>query len=132
MDEKEVVERNDKGQFPAGTSGNPKGRPKGSKNQVTLYKLIAEEAVRAENADDMLAVARLIVEQALDGDSKSQQLVWNSMMSKGTSDDKTQAKEKVEINIGGIAAPPEVKQVTEIQVIEQTEEPTNGEQEPID
>lgn len=128
MDSKEVTERDESGRFV--TSGNPKGRPKGSKNRVTLLKLMAEEAVREGGTEKMLEVAELIIEQALSGDSKSQQLVWNAIMSKGSADDKTQAKERVEINIGGIT-PPEVKQVAEI-TIDNDEEPQDGEQESID
>ena len=100
------VERDDRGRFPAGKSGNPAGRPKGSKNKVTLQKLIAEETIRGNNADRMLEVANLIVDQALEGDPKAQKLVWDAVMSKGTSDDRTQAKERVEINIGQMAPIP--------------------------
>jgi hypothetical protein len=118
-DKKEVAERDDNGRFL--TSGNPKGRPKGSKNRVTLLKLMAEESIREDNTDQMMNVARLVIAQALDGDTKSQKLVWDSVMSKGTADEKTQAREKVEINIGGMT-PPEVKTVTEI-TIDQEEDP---------
>ena len=128
MDKKEVTRAAD-GKFVKGVSGNPMGRPKGSKNRVTLLKLMAEEAVREEQSDKMLDVARLVIEQALDGDHKSQQLVWQAIMSKGSADDKTQAKERVEINIGGIQ-PPEVKQVAEITIID--EDISDGEQEPIE
>lgn len=127
MDQKEVVERDESGRFL--TSGNPKGRPKGSKNRVTLLKLMAEEAVREGHTEQMLDVARLVIAQALDGDTKSQKLVWDAIMSKGTADDKTQAKEKVEINIGGMVKPPEVKTVTEI-TIDNDEDPQDEQQEP--
>ena len=56
----------------------PKGRPKGSKNKVTLLKLMAEEAIRGDNADDMLKVAQLVIAQAMEGDSRSQKLVWDA------------------------------------------------------
>lgn len=106
MSEKDVAPRN-KGQFPKGVSGNPAGRPKGSKNKVTLMKLVAEETIRTDNAERMLEVANIVIDQALEGDPKAQKLVWDAVMSKGTSDDRTQAKERVEINIGQMAAPPD-------------------------
>ena len=111
----EVIEtqRDAEGKFLPGQSGNARGRPKGSKNRVTLLKLMAEEAVREGGTKDMLKVAQLIIEQALEGDARSQKLVWEAIMSKGTADDKSQGKEKVEITITG-AAPPEVKDVGEI------------------
>lgn len=90
-----------KGQFPEGVSGNPKGRPKGSKNKITLLKLMAEQAVRENNQTDMEAVCSLIVAQAMDGDRASQKLVWASVVSNGISDDKS-AAEKVQISITGM------------------------------
>ncbi len=104
------LERTPSGQFPKGVSGNPMGRPKGSKNKVTLMKLMAEEAVRTGSTDDMIEVAKLVIQQALNGDEKSQKLVWDAVMSKSSSDDKTQASEKVTIQIGGLSPQPvEVK-----------------------
>lgn len=101
---KEVTrKRNKSGQFVAGVSGNPGGRPTGSKNKVTLLKLVAEEAVRAGHADKMLEIADLIIEQALEGDPRSQKMVWDAIMSKGSVDDRAHATEKVEINIGTLA-----------------------------
>ena len=93
------------GRFPAGVSGNPLGRPKGSKNKVTLLKIMAEEAFRDENYDHMLHVCKIIVAQALAGDFDSQKLVWQSVMSKGSVDDRSSAQEKVEININAISKP---------------------------
>jgi len=88
------------GQFPAGVSGNPVGRPKGSKNKVTLLKLMAEEAIRERNYDKAQRVVDKIFDQALEGDKDSQKLVWQSVMSKGNLDDRSHAKEKVVIQIG--------------------------------
>lgn len=100
MDEEKAVERTSTGQFPTGVSGNPLGRPKGSRNKVTMIKLMAEQAVRDGNMEDMIAVAELVITQALEGDQKSQKLVWDGIMSKSSTDDKTKAADKVEINIG--------------------------------
>lgn len=98
-------ERDDAGRFPKGVSGNPAGRPKGSKNRVTMLKLMAEEAVREGSQDKMLQVARLIIEQALDGDRDSQKLVWNSIMSKGVADNNAAAKDSVQITITSTEPP---------------------------
>lgn len=119
---KEVTRKG--GQFIAGTSGNPKGRPKGSKNQVTLLKLMGEEAIREGCFDDMLSVAHMVIQQAKEGDGRSQKMVWDAIMSKGSIDDRTIAHEKVEINIGGIL--PQEKPVVGITIV-QDEESTDAE-----
>lgn len=113
-------ERTPKGQFPVGTSGNKLGRPKGSKNKVTLLKLMAEEAARERNYDKANAVIDLIYEQALEGDKASQKLVWDANMSKGSIDDRTQAQEKVTIQIGGMpeATPPKATIIDHEEIID--------------
>ena len=97
--ETSLVRDNSTGRFLKGISGNPNGRPKGSKNKVTMLKLMVEEAVREDNADKMLQVANLIVNQALEGDKDSQKLVWASIMSKSAADNSVAGKESVQINI---------------------------------
>jgi len=90
------------GTFKEGVSGNPLGRPKGSKNKVTLMKIAAEEAVRDNNFDDMLEVCRQIVGAALDGDKQARKLVWESMMTKGVAAEGNQGtKAAININLSG-------------------------------
>lgn len=102
MDNQEVTPV--KGQFPSGVSGNKMGRPKGSKNKITLMKLMAEEAVREQNSTRMLEVCAMIVDQALEGDKPSQKLIWQSVVSNGVSEEKG-AAEKVKIEISGMEQP---------------------------
>jgi len=72
---------------------------------------MAEEAVRENNMDKMMAVCEAVIEDALEGDFRSRKLVWESMVSKGVADEDKGAKERVEINIRG---PAEVRNVSEI------------------
>lgn len=60
--------RSDGGRFAPGVSGNPNGRPKGSRHRVTL----AVEALLEGEAE---AVTRKIIEKALEGDTTAQRLV---------------------------------------------------------
>ena len=62
------------------------GRPKGSRNKITLLKLMAEESVRSKNVDRMLEVCEKIIEDALNGDRDCRKLVWQSIMSKSGTD----------------------------------------------
>jgi hypothetical protein len=68
------------GQFIEGHKGP--GRPKGSKNQITVYKLMAEEAFRERNADRIQMVLDSIIDDALEGDKAARKLVWDSNVSK--------------------------------------------------
>lgn len=83
--------RGKNGQFLPGVSGNPSGRPKGSKNVITTQKLIVEEAFRESQGADIQKVLALIVKQAMSGCKASQKLIWDSAVSKQTlAEDKTQ------------------------------------------
>jgi len=113
-DTKEVIRGSD-GQFPAGVSGNPMGRPKGSKNKVTLMKIAAEEAVRGDNFDAMLQVCADIVQAAQQGDKQSRKLVWEAMITKGVAPDANQGtKAAINISLSG-EAKAEVIDVTPIE-----------------
>ena len=108
------IQRNSKGQFPAGKSGNPTGRKPGSRNKVTLLKLMAEEAVRDNHYEDMLEVCNLVIDAAKGGDSTCRKLVWDTVMSKGISDQRD-AVDKVSITINEVSAPKGVTIEGEVQ-----------------
>ena len=94
--------------FKPGQSGNPNGRPKGSKNQITLLKESMELMLREEAAQgDLSEVMKVAMELAKAGDRSMIKLILELHMSKGTTQDGSKAAEKVQININGPA--PEVK-----------------------
>lgn len=66
---------------------------------------MAEEASRERNYDKMQRVVDEIIDSALDGNKECRKLVWQAVMSKGSSDDRAQAQEKVEININAPVMP---------------------------
>lgn len=86
--------------FVAGVSGNPTGRPKGSRNKITLLKESLELMLRERAAPDLPAVLDKAVELAVSGDRAMIKLLLELHMAKGTAD-KENAVEKVEITING-------------------------------
>jgi hypothetical protein len=65
------------GQFKKGTSGNSKGRPKGSKNFITLLeqelaqKIVVNENGKKKSITRLQAMVKRIVSGALQGDQKA-------------------------------------------------------------
>jgi Family of unknown function (DUF5681) len=65
------------GQFKKGSSGNPKGRPKGSRNFMTLLeqeltqKIVVNEGGRRKTVTRLQAMVKRMVAAALHGDQKS-------------------------------------------------------------
>jgi hypothetical protein len=131
VSKKDVKVRDSKGRFPKGTSGNPAGRPAGSKNKITLLKRMVEEAAREDNKEKMYAVIARIIDQALDGDAQSQKLVWSSIMSSaGSDDDKAVgARPQIVINAAGAPQAPKAEVVEEGEIIEG--ESSRGEEESV-
>lgn len=77
------------GQFVKGGPGGP-GRPKGSKNQITLLKASMEEGFREATAAKVARVLEDIVDAALEGDAQARKMVWDAHISKAThQEDKT-------------------------------------------
>jgi hypothetical protein len=92
-------DRTKKGQFPKGTSGNLAGRPKGSKNKMTLLRQSLELQLREEAAPQMSDVLTQAMQLALAGDRSMIKLLLELHMTKGVADER-EAKEKVSITIG--------------------------------
>ena len=78
-----VAVRDDDGRFVKGQSGNPAGRPIGSKNRITVLKVALEEAFRDETFEDVLIILKQVVADAKAGDKSARKMVWDSAVSKG-------------------------------------------------
>lgn len=71
----EVAERDEGGRFLKGQSGNPRGKIKGTRNEITLMRLTLEKALReyvAEpvNAEKLLRGIDRVIDIALEGEEK--------------------------------------------------------------
>ena len=105
MTNKSPAKRDEKGRFVPGKSGNPNGRPVGSKNAITLLKQSLELQLREQASDDMAQVMRTAIELAKAGDRSMIKLLLELHMTKGTTDSDRDAKERVSINIKGPEKP---------------------------
>jgi hypothetical protein len=91
--------RNKEGQFVKGTSGNPLGRPKGSKNRVTMLKIAAEEAWRERNHEALQGVLDLVLADALEGDKSARKLIFDALISKANVSEDKAAGQKQTITV---------------------------------
>jgi hypothetical protein len=87
------------GQWVEGTSGNPKGRPKGSKNRITLLKMQTEEAFRDRNQARLDTVLDLILQDALDGDKAARKMIFDAVISKANVQEDKSAGQKQTITV---------------------------------
>jgi len=87
------------GQFIAGVSGNPNGRPKGSKNKITFLKLATEEAWRERNQDRLDTLLDMIVADAMDGDKAARKMIFETIVSKANVSEDKAAGNKQQITV---------------------------------
>jgi len=87
------------GQYVEGTSGNPKGRPKGSKNRITLLKMQTEEAWRDRNTGRLDTVLDMILQDALDGDKAARKMIFDAVISKANVQEDKSAGQKQQITV---------------------------------
>ena len=83
-----------------GQSGNPNGRPKGSKNKLTLLKIAIDERFRDGKFEKIEAILNNIIDLAMEGDRAAMKMVWDATISKNViQEDKNQAQDMPEIRI---------------------------------
>lgn len=86
--------------FVKGVSGNPNGRPKGSKNKITLMKLALEGELRTQMKPHMAQILSVAIQKAKDGDQSMIKLLLDKTLpTTKAADDEAPAKEKVQIFI---------------------------------
>lgn len=99
MAKKEGQLREVSGQFIEGVSGNPAGRPKGSKNKITIAKMMTEEAWRSRNQERIDMVLDLILADALDGDKGARKMIFDGCISKANVQEDKAAGHKQQITV---------------------------------
>ena len=98
------------------TSGNPKGRPPGSRNRANLVKEFIEEKLTSELEDEAVEVLHVAIRKAKAGDNAMIKLLLGDMLSTargpGGDDDRTKGGIRVTINNMTREAQQEVAGVT--------------------
>jgi DNA-directed RNA polymerase specialized sigma subunit len=105
-----------KGTFMKGQSGNPNGRPKGSKNKITLMKLALEGELRVQMKPHMAEILAAAIQKAKDGDPAMIKLLLDKTLpTTRAAEDDAPAKERVQVVIQ--ALPERTKPVIEGRII---------------
>jgi hypothetical protein len=85
--------------FQKGVSGNPAGRPKGSKNRITLMKIALEGDLRTRLGKSAHEILERAIEMAKAGDPAMIKLLVDKMIPTSRSVDEEPSKERVQIVI---------------------------------
>jgi len=93
------LQRTATGQYIEGVSGNPAGRPKGSKNRITILKMATEEAWRDRNQARLDMVLDMILQDALDGDKGARKMIFDAVVSKANVQEDKSAGHKQQITV---------------------------------
>lgn len=84
----DLVVRDDSGKFLEGVSGNPAGRPPGTRNKLVTVKQKLELAVReGMSADKLGRIINKMADMALAGDTRAARLILDKFISSATTGD---------------------------------------------
>lgn len=104
------IARNEKGQFPAGTSGNPAGRVKGLRNKITLERLLLEDMLRQTLVDKSPALLNKAIKMALAGNEKIMRALLDKVLATPKHDDAGEARDnEIKILIQNLTSSPTPK-----------------------
>jgi hypothetical protein len=97
----ELVKQDRRKLWKPGQSGNPSGRPKGTKNKVTLMKIALEGELRTQLGPHMASILAKAIDMANKGDpGMIKLLIDKTVPTTKASDDEASDKEKIVIQIG--------------------------------
>lgn len=103
---KAPIKRTEGGQFVKGQSGNPAGRVKGTKNRITLARLMLEENLRATLSGAGPKLLRKAIKMALKGDEKIMRALLDKMLATPRGDDDGSATDRdVRVIIQNLTGP---------------------------
>ena len=87
------ITRTNLGQFVKGVSGNPKGKPKGTKARTTLLRMAIEEMTLRETAGQMPEIVQKALEMAKMGDQAIIKLLLSDVLKAARVQDRPEEEE---------------------------------------
>lgn len=109
LTEPDKLTRDNLGRFVAGVSGNPKGRPKGAKNRLTLVREAIAESLTNDLAGDVHEILDKAKKMALKGDQQMIKLLLKDFIlaPKEDEDEKGKGPGKIQISIKNLTVKPD-------------------------
>ena len=77
MEKPEIKGRNQDGTFASGVSGNPAGKPKGTRHFETLFREAVKRIAEGEDEPEDILIVRKVVAKAKEGDLKAADMVFD-------------------------------------------------------
>ena len=104
------ITRDNLGKFVKGVSGNPKGKPKGTKARSTLLRLAIEEMTLRETAGEMPEIVKKALEMAKQGDQAIIKLLLSDVLKAARvqdreEDDEERGKTTIKVTINNYTGP---------------------------
>ena len=114
---REQEEKRNRHKFKKGEIGNPNGRPKGSKNKVTLLKEAILQNAEEKVLQEFMGIVNTTIKLANEGDTTCLKILWDRIIPSKRAVDITHKgddKLNVVINISGM----ETKGVKDVEIID--------------
>lgn len=107
--EPEIVDRDNLGKFVKGVSGNPAGRPKGSRNRATLIREALQERTVRRVTDDIEEILDTAIKLAKSGDRQMIRMFVKDVIQRRDDDDEDEGKSpsRVTINVKNLTVAPQ-------------------------
>lgn len=103
-------------QFQPGKSGNPRGRPKGSKNKATLLKEAMQHKADLMLTRDVPKVLKTVLQAAIAGDMQAAKMILDRAVPVGGNGGPSDNAKSVQIVIKNLTAPEHATEVSGITI----------------
>ena len=116
--EQPVVKRTTAGQFIKGQSGNPAGRTKGTKNRITIARLMLEEGLRDTLGHKGPALLEKAIQMAMKGNDKIMRVLLDKMLATPKGEDGENARDtEITVNVHNLTRGAPAQTVVEAQSV---------------